>query len=788
MFRNFLKLTIRNILKYKAYSAASIINLTVGFCAYILISLYVNYEYSWDKQNVNYSQIYRVQRTFTEAIQSTNGNNISPHTRGITAKLIDNNFPEVKKTLLLRENRGSYLSTGINNTFWEEYGFGSGQAVFDVFTFRFMEGAKENALGDPYTIILSKKLAGKLFPGDTAVVGKTVIIEKKFPLKVTGVYDDFPFNSSFRPNYIISLSSYDKTEDCRNSIRGEYYTYVLLKKGQDYHTLDKKIANLYSGYKDFEEEKLSLCPLSMIYLSFNGNQDYMVVLFIYRLIGIFILLLSAFNYINLTTAHISVRNKEVAVKKIYGSNRQRLIIFFQSETFLTSIISVSLAFILVKYILPLFNNIIAKDLELSFVTQWEFVVKMVLIAIFTGFLSGLYPAFFMSGRKALDLFKGNLFRAGNDKSGIRKVLIVIQFSIAILFIILTLNFNRQVKYTLNMDVGFKRESLLYTMISVSRKDADWEYLREKILSHPEILDASMSRHIPMITFGGKLITWEGAPSGELLFTRDNLVSYDFIKTMGIHIVKGRDFSRDFSSDVGKSCIINESAVRNFGWDNPLGKTVDNKYQVVGEVKDFHNNDVYNIIEPFYMVLMNDSVMNGPLSLAFRVDSNNIGKAKDILTSELNAYFPSDPFEIRDYDATFNNQNVLNVYRTIQSLILFFTCLNILIAIVGLLGLVSFTSQRRTKEIGIRKINGSTSKNIFNMLGREYLALIILASLIAWPLSYLLFSELPGTYKCPFAIWPYILATAIVVAIVFVTALYHTIKAAYSNPVEALRYE
>lgn len=787
MIRSFLKLAIRNLLKYRAYSVASIINMTVGFCAYILISLYVNYEYSWDKHNVNYSRIYRVQRTFEKAVQSTNGNNISPHTRGVTARLIEGRYPEVEKTLQLRENRGNYLSSDNKNTFWEENGFSSGQNVFDVFSFNFIDGTKENALREPYTVILSKTLADKLFP-DGPEAGKTVIFEKKFPLKVTGIYEDFPFNSSFRPNYITSLSSYEKSEDYRNSLRSDYYTYILLKRGQDYQTVNKKITNLYQGFKDYEDEKLSLCPLSMIYLSFNGNRDYLIILFVYKMIGIFILLLSALNYINLTTAHISVRNKEVAVKKIYGSSRKMLIILFQAETIVTTLIGVGLAFVLTRYILPVFNRIIAKDLEFSFVTQWEFMVKMFLIAIFVGFLSGLYPAFFMSGRKALDLFKGNLFRTSNDKSGMRKSLIVIQFSIALLFIILTLDFNRQVRYTFNMDIGFKRENLLYTLISVSRKDASWENLRNKILSHPEITDASMSAHIPMITFGGKLITWEDAPQDELLNARNNMVSYDFIKTMGMHILKGRDFSRDFPSDIGKSCIINESAVEDFGWDDPLGKTVDNKYQVVGVVKDFHNNDVYNIIEPFYMVLRPDSVMSGLVSLAFRVDPRNVKKAKEILASELGTYFSSDPFVIRDYDESFRHQNVLNIYRTIQSLVFFFTCLNILIAVVGLLGLVLFTSQRRVKEIGIRKINGGTSQNIFNMLGREYLSLILIASAIAWPLAFLLFKQLPGTYKCPFEIWPYFLATAVIMIIILVTALYNTFKAAYSNPVDALRYE
>jgi putative ABC transport system permease protein len=292
----------------------------------------------------------------------------------------------------------------------------------------------------------------------------------------------------------------------------------------------------------------------------------------------------------------------------------------------------------------------------------------------------------------------------------------------------------------------------------------------------------------MITFGGGRITWEGASSDEVVMARNNFVSYDFIETMDMHIISGRNFSREYPSDMGRACIINEAAIRTFGWDNPLGKKVDNKYRVIGVVKDFHNNDIYNIIEPNYMVLTPDSVFTGPWSLAFRVDPDKMTKAREVLQAELEEYFPSDPFELKSYDDSFLHQKVINMYKTIKNLVLFFTCLNILIAVIGLLGLVAFTIYRRTKEIGIRKINGSTSLNIFKMLCFEYFALVVFGSAIAWPAAFLLYTELPGTYKHPFAIWPYLLASAAVMAIIFFTSLYHTLKAANSSPTTALRYE
>jgi putative ABC transport system permease protein len=453
MFRSFFRLALRNIKKYKVYSAISVISLTVGFCAYILISLFINYEYSWDKHNENYKRIYRIQRVFVSSVQITNGNNISPHTRGITAKLLDGKYPEIEKIAFLREDRGAYISSRFTQTFWEELGFGSDQAVFDVFTFDFIAGTRTNSLKDPFTIILSESLADKLFQ-DELPVGKNVIIEKKYTLKVTGVYKDFPYNSSFRPNYMVSLSSFEEFEDNKNSLKSDYFTYVLLKKGQDAGLLENKIKKTFTGFKDFEKEELSLCPLSKVYLSHNGNRDYLTILLVYQLIGIFILLLSAFNYISLTTSHTAVRNKEVAVKKVFGSGKSTLILQFQSETLLTVIMSVGLAFLLTDLILPLFNTIIEKQLVFSFPSHLPFILRMIAVGLLVGLLSGFYPAVFMLGRQPLDLFKGNLFKTSNDKSLTRKVLIVIQFSISILFIILTLSFNMQLNYMVKKDIGF----------------------------------------------------------------------------------------------------------------------------------------------------------------------------------------------------------------------------------------------------------------------------------------------------------------------------------------------
>jgi putative ABC transport system permease protein len=788
MIRNFLKITLRNIYRHKAYSAISVLGLAIGFSAFILISLFINYEYSWDKHNVNYDRIYRVQRFYPKAVHATNGNDISPHNRAITAKLLDETCPEIEKIALFRENRGVYLASDPQNQIYDEYGFCGDSVIFDVFTYEFLEGFKENALKEPYTIVLSKTMANKLFP-DGSALGKTIVIEKKFNMKVTGVYADLPMNSVIRPTYIASLSTIEQVENVKTSMNTNYYTYILLKPGANPNALKAKIKYLFKPFKNAEDEELQLCPLSMIYLSFNGNKDYLTILFIYTLIGLFILILAGMNYINLTTANSALRTREIGVRKVQGSSQSLLVVQFLGEAIFTSFLAVGIAFILTENILPLFNHVIDKEMKLSYLTQWGFTLEMLGIALLTGLLSGLYPAFIMSSTRLTNLFKGNPLSSGKDKIGIRKVLVTIQFSIAILLIILSLIFKMQIDYILSKDLGFNKNNLLYAKLSVTRMDGKYEDLRNRILSHPEIIDFSMSRHIPMISFGGYILDWEGCKPGDIVEARDNYVSYDFVKTMGMQIVSGRDFSREFPSDAGKSCIINETAAKVIGWDNPIGKRVSgNKYQVVGVVKDFHNNDMYNTIEPFLMMLEPDSIQGGNYSLGFRISGGNLKKSKAIITAEMEQYFPNDPFEVKEYFETFSHQNILRIYNEIRNLVLFFTILAVIIAIIGLLGLVSFNIQRRTKEIGIRKILGGSNGNIFGLLSREYIVLLSFSSLLSWPLSLILNHFLPGTYKCPLTIWPFIFSSGIVLIIILILASYQTYRASVSNPVDALRYE
>lgn len=789
MIKTIWKISLRNILKHKIYSSINVFGLALGFTAFILIGLFIQYDFSWDKTNLKYDRIYRVQRHSVNNKNVMDGNDISPHTRAITASLIEKQFPDFEKITVIQETGGKYVASDPSRQIFDVSGICADSCLFDVFTYRFLEGEQTSALAEPFTVVLSKTLADKLFRGEKAL-GKTVTIEKKFDVKVTGVFADLPENSSVRPSYIVSFSSLDKAAGIKrnSSWRGDCMTYALLKPGVEYKTIEQKIKNVFKGFKGTESEELQLCPLSKIFLSFNGRNDYLIALSLFGLIGLFILIMSAFNYINLTTANSAIRGKEVAVKKVCGSNRSSLIAQFLGETIIIAVIALVIAFFLAWIFLPVFSSIIDKHLDLSFRYNGIFIGMTLGIAIFVGILSGIYPALFLSSKKIVSLFKGNLFNRGNEKINLRKALVTGQFAISIFLILLTLSFFLQIRYLSKRDMGFKRENLLFTNLSSTNHGITFEALRNRLLQHPEILDASMSEHLPFISYGGGEINWEGSEQDDKVHCCPNRVSYDFVKNMGIAVLTGRDFSRDYPGDLGKSCLINETAVKCFGWDNPIGKRLNNnEWTVVGVVKDYVYKDIHNGIEPTVLLLAPDEIYGG-WSFAFRVDPRNEQKAKAILTHEFEAAFPNDPFEFSDMTSAFQYEHTFKIYHSISRTFMFFTVFNIFLAMIGLLGLVSFTVIRRTKEIGVRKINGCTVGGIFYLLNREYLILLIVSLLFSFPGGWWAYEIIPGAFKFHMHPWVFILATGIILFIILLTTSYQTLKAATRNPVEALRYE
>jgi putative ABC transport system permease protein len=789
MISTLFKISLRNLIKHKAYSLTNVLGLTIGFAAFMLIAVFIRFDLSWDKHNANYNRLYRVQRHYAKTLYAMDGNDISPHSRAITASLLEGNFPEIDKVSVIREIGGKFLSKDVDHLVYDQYGIYADENFFDLFTYRFIEGQPAKALAEPFTVVISQSLAQKVF-GTKPAIGQTILFEKKYQVKVSGVYADLPLNAAVRPSYIISFSTLATTENIKrdNLYSGDCMTYVMLKPNADAKQLESKIKNLFSGYKGVEYEELQLCPMSKVFLNFNGKNDYRVVLKLFGLIAFFILLMSVFNYINLSIAKSSLRGKEVAIKKVMGSNRKVLIVQFLSETFVMSLVSLVLAYGLTAITLPVFSNIVNKTLDFQICTTIPFMLFMFAIMLLVGLLSGIYPALFMSSKRITALLKGDMFDRGASPVNLKKLLVTFQFGIALFLILLTMSFSLQIRYMTSKNLGFNKDGILYAEMTVSQSGTSFDQLRSRILQHPEIKEASMSKGLPFVSFGGGSTNWEGGNADEKINCRFNTVSYDYLKTLGATIIAGRDFSRDYRGDIGKACIINESAAKCFGWDNPIGKHLsDNRFTVVGVVKNFIYKDMHNGIEPNIMVLAPEDTQ-GTWIFAFRVESDKMQEARAILTNVFETAFPSDPFEFHDLPSAFNNENSYKIYHAINRTILFFSVLNIILAIIGLLGLVSFTVARRNKEIGIRKINGSTVLQIFYLLNQEYFVLLAFALMVGIPGAWWVYESIPGANKLHVQPWVFLMGVAVLLVIIVVTTTYQTIKAATKNPVDALRYE
>jgi len=782
------KSAIQNLLKNKSFTAVSLIGLTVGFAGFMIVTLFIRYEFSWDKVHENYDRIYRVQRYYTKVAYAHDGSDISPHSHAKTASLLERH-PEFEKVTVLREEGGKFLSTTLEDQVYDETGIIADHNFLDVFSYTFVEGEQKNSLNEPSSILLSRSMAEKLF-GDKRAIGQNVIYEKKLDFRVNGVYEDLPKNSTVRPAYIISFSTLKSTDGIvrDESWAGNFMTYALLEPGVDPTEAESKIKNAYAEFKGRELEELELCPLSKIYLSFNDRNDYYIMLGIFGIVGLFILCMSAFNYVNFTIATASTRGKEIAVRKISGAERGSLRTQLQSETLLISLLASVLALISVSQVLPLYNTFVNSGVSLKLTNDWKIIALFIGASMFIGLVSGIYPARVISSRNVVKLVKEGAFTNAGSRFDIKRIMVALQFTISIFLICLTLFFVAQINHMLRMDLGFDRDNLLYAKLSTEQPNRSFDQIRNRLLKHPEILNASLSSTLPFVNMNGGMLNWEGGEPDDKILYRGNRVSYDFIENMDLEILMGRDLSEEFPADLENSCLINEAALKCFDWDDPIGKKInDNKWTIVGVVEDYHLSDIHNQIDPA-VLLLSDGKLDGELVFAFRYSSGNLEKAQQILRREFEILFPNDPFEFNSIETAITNESSFRIYQTIKKSISFFSFFIILLAIIALLSMVSYSINRRTKEIGIRKINGSSVQNLFLLLNSDYFVLLGISLVFALPMAYLAYSALPGSFKIPPPIWVPFFATLLILLIILATTGYQTLKAARRNPVEALRYE
>lgn len=786
MIQTTLKLAFRNLAKNKVHSMISIIALAIGFTVFILIGLYLRYEYSWDKKNINYDRIYRVQ----QKVDLSTGTEFWTQSQAALARHIRENYPEAENAVLLREAWGEFLSSSEVQTFFEEDGYYADQNVFDIFSYEFVKGDPGTSLSDPYSIVLSDRLAEKLFPGEDAME-KYVLLEKKYNLKVTGVYKEPDYNSSVRPSYLIPFQLFEKTNNWQNVQNNwtatSFQTYVLLKHGVKKEMLESKIARLLDDYEVLKKQhELYLVPLKDVYLHPTDRNDYLVAVFLYGLIAVFILLLASVNFINLTTANASVRAREIGVKKANGSSRIALVFQFLGESVMIALLAVNVAFVIAKLFLPVFSRIINRELAFSYQEHSGFILMLLGIGVVVGLLSGLYPSMFLSSFKTVNILKSGTFKTQKGKTGLKKILVTFQLHISAYLLISTIIVTKQIHFMMTKDRGFNIYNILYAQFRSTREDGNVKNLRNLLLSNPEVENVTISRNVPFHGSEGRSINWEGSGEDQIN-SRYNRVDDKFLETYRIELIQGRNFQADYSGEI-KECIINETALKTFGWEDPIGKKLyDNQYQVIGVVKDFCHNNLHDRIEPYVFVLHSGNVY-GENIFSVRVKPDNILQTRRMITEIFENYFPDDAFEFWFLEEKLHRGNAYRIWDGVKKTFKFFSVLAIIISIMGLLGLISFTAKRRTKEMGIRKVLGSKPLQIYLLFIKEYVPLLIISIILSTVTAIIFYDYIPGAYKYRMQLVDFVYAWFLTIMFTLLTITYQAIKVATSNPVKSLRYE
>ena len=786
MLKNYLKIAVRNILRQKEFSVISITGLILGLTSFLFIFLYVHDEMSYDRFNENYEKIFRV-------VGSENDNGkISMYAR-TPAPLADalmNEYPGIVNTVrIAREEKVLLSSEG--KKFYEENVFFVDPSFLTIFTFPLIAGNRNTVLTEPLCVLLTERAANKYF-GKTNPVGKTLWYNDKYNLKITGILKDVSANSHFHFDFLISMASTNEIywkDFSTNIMNTSVYTYILMNKPEQAQEIQSKFPSFlkkyYGGFFDFFKPTLILQPLSRIHLYSNiggeiepnGDIKY---IYIFSAIGLIILLMACINYMNILTACYSRRIKEIGVRKVLGANRLVLIKQFIGESILTAFIAFFIMVIISMLFLPLINLLIDHTLVLDIKQNYELIATMVIVTLLTGIISGIYPAFILSSFNPSAIF-GKSFHGRFSDSFVIKILIVFQFMISTGLITSTIIISEQLGYIRNKKLGFEKNHIVVLPLREDFTRKKFEILKNRLLQDANVLSASASSVLPGDVKYYTSVNWNGSGKGN---TMDFIYAdYDFLKTYKIEIAQGRDFSKNFGSDLKNGYLLNEEAVKEIGWKEPIGQKF-NDGSVIGVVKNFHYKSLYEPLKPLFIAVNPDNVD----FLAVRINSKNVPASLEYMHKAWKEIFPQSPFEYFFFDSHLDK-----LYKTetkLASIFNWFCGLAIMISSLGLIGLTSISIVKKNKEIGIRKVFGASVISVTNLISKEFLILVLLANLLVSPLVWLGMNMWlqDFAYRIEISLWVFILSGGIALLIALATISIQSIKAATANPVEALRYE
>jgi len=787
MIKNYIKIAFRNIFRNKIFSIINVLGLAVGLAVSVIILVYIKHELSYDKFHDNYKNTYRM------SISQAQGENIS--LSAITSPAMGpetvEEMPEIKNfTRTSTQQSGTFKYN--NESFETGSSIYADSTFFDVFSFKILVGDSKKVLNAPNSIVISKSLSKKIFKKDNPI-GQQLYYHSDIVLTITGIFEDIPDNTHMNFNSVISFNTFSERPDFVNTWDGNfsYYTFVVLENSVNPDNLEAKLVDIF--YEKLNK-KLELYgwkilpffePLEDLYLRSDSlyqiktGSEATVQVFI--IIAVFLLLIAGINFMNLSTALIFKRVKEVAIRKVSGASKRKVVYQFLNESIIVSLFSLILALILIEIFLPGFNQMFNKNLSLYNRSNIILIIAFPAIAILIGIISGAYPAIIISGFKAVNLFKGFKVK-GNSKFSIQNILVIVQFVISTVLIISTTVIYFQINFLTNKDLGYNKENLVVVGLYNTKSFNNCELLKERFLENSNVINSTIASAYPKNGLTSNGYKPEGYEQGVMFNAL--YVDCNYISTMGMEIVKGRDFNPEIPTDKEK-LIVNETLAKEVGWDDPIGKYIERngKQEIIGVVKDFHFASLHDKIAPLVITM-------------YPRKSMIITKVKDENMQATLEYMEKQWIEITG-DNSFNyfylNESFENLYKADQNfgeIILSFSLLAIFIACLGLFGLTAFISMQRTKEIGIRKTLGASLLSINKLIIKEFIIIVLISLVFAWPIGYYAMNKWLQNYayKIDLNIMYFILASVIAILVALLTLSYHSVKASKTNPIDSLKYE
>jgi len=803
MFNNYLKIALRNLLKHKAYSFINIAGLAVGLACCLLISLYVKDELSYDRYHAKADRIFKV---VTDARNPEKGSQFAL-TPAPLAETLVRDFPEVETATRLFTFFGEGLVAYGEKRFTEPRIYFGDSTFFNVFSIPLLAGDMKTALARPNTVVLAQTAARKYF-GEENPLGKTMAMNNGFDVQITGVMGDIPANTHFHCDFLISLATTRMSRNPSFISNINFHTYLVLRDGASPPALEEKFPEAIRLYASAQiatrfgqsyaerlaagyETKWALVPITDIHLRSqreyeiepNGN---IATVYLFASIAAIVLLIACINFMNLATARSASRAKEIGIRKVIGSNRLQLLRQFLTESLLLSFLALLVALVLVELLLPIFNQLAGKQIETSFFANGTAIAILLGVTLLVGLLAGSYPAVVLSSMRPALVLKS---ASSVNKSGawIRRGLVVFQFAISVALIAGTVIVHNQLGFILNRQLGFNKEQVL-VIKRASALGQQRETFKQRSLQNPSVINAATSTTLPGKLYGRSTYRASGAPAENTYAMHEMYVDENFLPTLAITLSAGRNFSREFATDTS-AVILNEAAAKLFGWADPLGQPLSQpgdslwRANVIGVVKDFHFESLHRQIQP--LVILHQPFYQ---YLSIRVRPENIAATVQSVETLWREFVPQQPFEFSFLDQDFDAQ-----YRAEQrtgKIFGIFATLAIFIACLGQFGLASYTIQKRTKEIGVRKVLGASVASIVGLLSKEFVKLVVIAMLIASPLAYYIMNRWlqDFAYRIDIGVITFVLAGSVALVIALLTVSFQSLKAALANPVEALRYE